>query len=667
MRPNRLAGAVDRSGLGTPVTVKYRIMTIAFRIAISALSAVLIVLVPMSYFSYRATLGVIERQLRVIQPLFAEFVNANIAKQNANIETITRLAARETTADLDRTPEQFRKMFQEILNEEPAVFGFSLAFDPQGPMRHHGGWNLHRREIPGETRWTDLAEPVDGYDFTKRIWYSAAVNRREPVWSKPYLGRFSNVPMVSYSIPITNSDGKLIGVLACDISIQWIDDFVDELSIPRKDIEQLFLLSQDGIVLADRHWDMLYKNIFDLAREHNDRALEKVARSMTAGEWGNLEYKSLDGIRDGRIIFVPINDASGNEGSHWSLAVFVSQEAVHGFAVNVGGRQVAIGLIGLMAMIVLLMFVAHGISRPIRELQESALTIASGDLEAKIPELHGRDEISALAGSFTKMQHDLKDYIGTLAETTRRKEQMESDLRIGRKIQMSLVPTRFPETPFADHFDLAAFMEPAKEVGGDFYDYFLLDDESLCVVIADVSGKGVPASLLMARGSAFFRSYLFGTGRLADAANLVNRELCKDNDACMFITLFAAILHLPSGRCRHVNAGHNPPFFLRKDAEPVMLPSGTGLPLGIDEDSHYTETEDILHPDDLLFLYTDGVTEAMNPDSELFGEFRTAATLKKNRNEDCHRVIVKTLDDIHAFVQETPQSDDITMVSLRYR
>ena len=250
--------------------------------------------------------------------------------------------------------------------------------------------------------------------------------------------------------------------------------------------------------------------------------------------------------------------------SYWRTMVLLGpklpNEIVQSAAFQIGASQIVIVLTSMLFLIVAFRLVARNIAGPICQLQKAALAIASGNLDVSIPETGLHDEVEALAGSFRTMQRDLKANIDSLAETMRSKEKLESELRIAHEIQMSLVPDRMPETPMKDWFDLSASMKTAKQVGGDFYDYFLLDDETLCLAIADVSGKGVPAALLMSRCSALFRHLLITNHDLAYTTNQVNRVICDDNNSCMFVTLFAVLVHLPSGNCRYINAGHNPPY-----------------------------------------------------------------------------------------------------------
>lgn len=639
-------------------------MNIANRITFWVVLASLAVLIPLSFVSYRATWHVLRKQISLIQTLFTHNIEMNIVRYNTEIETIARMASYEILAEHARNTDDFTELFRRCLKEKESVFGMILAFSPE---IRQGAWYLHRNPDPGDAEpvWVDLLARDDLTPVYQRDWFRIPAETGKPHWSKPYRGRSTGVPMITYSMPMRDDEGRFLGVVACDVSLDWLDTLIGEVQLPRSEVAQVFLLARDGTVLADKHWGMLHENIFDVARSRKDPELERAARGMNSGKAGESDYRSPDGRLTGRIVYMPIDDNDGDGIPDWSLAIFVPRQAMWSYAMQVAGPQLSIELLGMILLLIAFRLVAREISMPIEELHSAALTIASGNLDATIPVMKHQDELAELAESFRKMKHDLKNHIASLAEATRLREHMESELRIARRIQMSLVPKHLPDTPFRDCFDLAYFMEPAKLVGGDFYDFFMLDDETLCLVIADVSGKGVPAAILMARTSALFRSFLINGRQLGFAMEHVNRETCMDNDQCMFVTMFAMSVHLSSGACRMVNAGHNPPLIVKVGKSPEFIGHAHGLPVGIDEDGVYGEETFLLEPGDLVYLYTDGVTEAIDTKSELFGEQRMTASLAENENSNCHEILEKIREDISNFTQGAVQSDDITMLAFR--
>jgi sigma-B regulation protein RsbU (phosphoserine phosphatase) len=242
---------------------------------------------------------------------------------------------------------------------------------------------------------------------------------------------------------------------------------------------------------------------------------------------------------------------------------------------------------------------------------------------------------------------------------------MESELNVGREIQMSFVPD-FSSLPDRTEFSICATLEPAREVGGDFYDCYFLDEERFCFCIADVSGKGVPAALFMAMAKTLIKSRAGADRSIASILTHVNDELSVDNQACMFVTVFAGILNIRSGELVYTNAGHNPPYLRRKDGTLQRLDQRHGPAIGAMEGMVYKEERDTLEPGDLLFLYTDGVTEAIDTEDHLFSEDRLKDLLTAKSTQDVQTAVDHTVAAVRAFEGEAEQTDDITVLALEF-
>lgn len=265
-------------------------------------------------------------------------------------------------------------------------------------------------------------------------------------------------------------------------------------------------------------------------------------------------------------------------------------------------------------------------------------------------------------GIFAFIIHNLM----TERETQRTKELIESELSVAREIQMSIVPKIFPAFPERPEFDVFAVLEPAKEVGGDLYDFFLLDDDHLCFTVGDVSGKGVPASLFMAVTKTLIKAKADIKLGPDEILYQVNNELCKDNDSGMFVTEFLGILTISSGDVVFSNGGHNVPYLLRANGTVEALPKIPGMALGVMEDVGYVQANICLNAGDSLVLYTDGVTEAMNPAGELLDEIRLENILRKSEPKTAQEEVRHILDSTRQFVNGASQSDDITILVIKY-
>jgi sigma-B regulation protein RsbU (phosphoserine phosphatase) len=264
------------------------------------------------------------------------------------------------------------------------------------------------------------------------------------------------------------------------------------------------------------------------------------------------------------------------------------------------------------------------------------------------------------------MKESLKDYIQRLTETTASKERIESELMIAHDIQMSILPKTFPPFPDREEFDIYAMIHPAREVGGDFYDFFLIDHDHLCFVIGDVSGKGVPASLFMAVTKTLIKATSSNGIAPGEILTRVNRELSQGNEACMFATIFCGVLNTSTGEIFYANGGHNYPLVLREGSEATWLEGSSGIVVGGVENATYETGQAILQPGDSIFLYTDGVTEAMNEKEEFFSDDRLRTTITLFQGHPPKELISGVAGEIARFSQNMPQADDIAMMMIRF-
>ena len=293
--------------------------------------------------------------------------------------------------------------------------------------------------------------------------------------------------------------------------------------------------------------------------------------------------------------------------------------------------------------------------------------LATGQAVVNVPEIRTGDEIELLANSFRKMEADMVDYIQKFMAITAEKERIGAELNVATQIQADMLPRIFPAFPEREEFDIYATMDPAKEVGGDFYDFFLVDDDHLAVVIADVSGKGVPAALFMVIAKTLIKNHAQNKEGAADVFTQTNEQLCEGNDAGLFVTAWMGILEISTGKFTYVNAGHNPPLLKHAGGEFEWLRSRPGFVLAGMEDIRYRANVMELTPGDELYLYTDGVTEATNSDQELFGEERLCAALNEASDLPVDELLPRIKKRIDDFVGEAEQFDDITMLGLKYR
>jgi sigma-B regulation protein RsbU (phosphoserine phosphatase) len=327
-----------------------------------------------------------------------------------------------------------------------------------------------------------------------------------------------------------------------------------------------------------------------------------------------------------------------------------------------------IGIIGFLAIFIIIIIISGNITTPLEKLAGATREIGSGNFDIKLPENHSKDEIGQLSDSFLQMQSQLKEYILNLKKVTAAREKIQSELKIAHDIQQGIIPKTFPPFPQRNDVDIHAVLIPAREVGGDLYDYFFVGEDVLAIAVGDVSGKGIASSLLMAITRTLFRSRTQKNMKANEIVQDINSDLCRDNENAMFVTFFLGLINLKTGELEYCNAGHNYPYILRKDGKTVCLDNTHGTPLGLFKDRKYGFSSVRMHKKDSLVLYTDGVTEAMDKEENLFGDERLINVL----SGPCHHYVVKEvtrciLENMAEFTKDAEQSDDITILVLSYK
>ena len=326
-------------------------------------------------------------------------------------------------------------------------------------------------------------------------------------------------------------------------------------------------------------------------------------------------------------------------------------------------------IIAIVSGIFWTIYMRRRIVKPIRILNEAAINMVEHLEDGTSPEIvvKNDDEIKDLADSFSKMYHEVGEYIEKLEKVTAEKERIGAELTLASDIQAHMLPCIFPAFPDYDEFDIYATMTPAKEVGGDFYDFFMTDEKHLVFVMADVSGKGVPAALFMVIAKTLIKNYAQMGQEPGQVFTTVNRLLCDGNDAGLFVTAWIGILDLESGLLKYANAGHNPPLIKKAGGQFEYLRSRPGFVLAGMDTTRYRQSEMVLNPGDRIFLYTDGVTEATDSSQQLYGEDRLESLLNRCQADTAEEMLADLKNDIDSFVCEAPQFDDITMLMLDFK
>ena len=331
---------------------------------------------------------------------------------------------------------------------------------------------------------------------------------------------------------------------------------------------------------------------------------------------------------------------------------------------------IAFVLFILLVIVGLSLYLNRAVLRPLKQISEEATRFSEENVtaEKKLQEtIRSRDEIGQLAVSIDNMEEQVRLYIENLTRVTAEKERIGAELALATRIQTAMLPHVFPPFPDRQEFDIFASMDPAKEVGGDFYDFFLIDDDHLCLVMADVSGKGIPAALFMMASKIIIQSCAMLGNSPGEILTKTNEAVCSNNPEEMFVTVWLGILEISTGKLTAANAGHEYPALMRAGGRFELFRDKHGLVIGAMEGLRFKQYELQLAPGDKLFVYTDGVTEAMDEKNDLFGTDRMLAALNRAPDGSAEQILKNVREEIDGFVKDAEQFDDLTMLCLEYR
>ncbi len=404
--------------------------------------------------------------------------------------------------------------------------------------------------------------------------------------------------------------------------------------------------------------------------EMEEESLAEIHAIIETGERSQKLFVSYGGGYFGSTVsaIVPVFDQAGKVSA--LLNVDISMTLIEGALNSYLLTAVGIGsALAFVMILIYLIYLRRKVISPIRRLTENAQDFVQTrkSFSKEALSLHTGDEIEGLAKSLGKMEEDTNRYIEDLTAITAEKERIATELSVATQIQTSMLPCIFPPFPERTEFDLYANMQTAREVGGDFYDFFLVDEQHLGVVIADVSGKGVPAALFMVIAKTLIKNHAQAGLSPAQVFDAVNRQLCENNEAGMFVTAFMGILDLRDNTFTFVNAGHNPPLYSRAGACYAWLKGKRCFVLGGMEQVRYQEQTISMAAGDCLFLYTDGVTEALDPSGRLYSSERLLSLFQSGKMEgkSLEQMLEAVKRDLAAFTDGTEQADDITMLLLQ--
>lgn len=553
-------------------------------------------------------------------------------------------------------PDFMFNICQKTLECNPYINGVAIGFEPSYyPSK--GKWFAPYAVITSEGKQVLYQCGNEAYDYFDQEWYSLPRSKKAKIWTDPYyssagleydLGQYHT----TFSIPLSDEDGNIFAVMQSDVSLQDITDKLSSL----KGYENSYtmLLGRTGSFIS--HPDssvMSLATIFEFANEIGRDDITALGLDMVSGKSGATTIKGRNGKN-----YV----AYGSLSNGWSMAIVCPYASVYDDIERTNALLFSMIIFELILLFLVIRKIVSRTTKPITEFVYSALTIGKGNFNARLPKIKTHDELRRLHDSLEYMLLSFNEYIKQLKLSTSSNERYESELNIANKIQKQMLPYAFQKS---GKFDIYAKLTPAKEVGGDLYD-FLVRDNYLYIAIGDVSGKGVPAALYMAiTRYAFNFIACLGFG-VDDVMKRVNKSFCEGNSLMMFVTMFIAKINLDTYEMEICNAGHNPIVVKSPDGNARFLHSRANLAIGLVDEFDFKKEVLQLEKGTRLLLYTDGVTEAEDVDKNLYGEDRLLEFVRNiPENDSSEDVIDKLFSSVKDFTGENEQNDDITVLTVR--
>ena len=559
---------------------------------------------------------------------------------------------------IQRHPDKADSMFvysRGMLQNNPDFYTCSIAFEPYYFNQYGRYFSAYSKHVGDSIR--TLQGGSDYYQYFFMDWYLMPQLLDKPCWTEPYMdldAPTNTYEMVtSYCQAIKNKQGEFIGVINTSLSLNWLSHTISAVK-PYPNSYSI-MIGRGGTYFVHPDTTKITRHtIFTQTMETPDTAMTALGHAMQRGEEG-MKRMTIDD-KDCYVFYKPL----GKTGC--SMAIVCPESDIFGGFDRLRHTVMSIVFVGLLLMLYFFIKIITRELSPLHRLAKEAETIASGQFDTKLPDFQRNDEIGQLSHSFGNMQQSLVRYIDELKETTAQKASIESELNVASNIQMSMLPSVFPDR---EGLDMYASMTPAKEVGGDLYGY-LLKDEKLYFCVGDVSGKGVPASLFMAQVTRLFRTLANQMIQPADICTQMNEALSgEENQTCMFVTLFIGLVDLKTGHLSFCNAGHNPPVIGGGEHHGEFLQMLPNFPIGVMPGLEFEGEEIDSIKGRPLFIYTDGLNEAENREHGQFGDDHLIDILR-NTHFDTARQVVETLA---AKVEEhrdgADPNDDLTMMCLR--
>jgi len=543
-------------------------------------------------------------------------------------------------------PGEIEALLRDAVARNPDLSGLAAAFVPlpDDPTASP----FVSRQDDGTLSVRDLRRDVV-HPYWERDWFRTGLACAQGCWQQHFRSQSRRRELVNYSVAIER-EGRPIGLINADVSLEWLGHILQALHKP--DGAYAYVLDDKGVYMAHDNPAMVGR--LAIADVRQVQARHEAARVRLA-----IAQNPLARGKPVWIYLVPV------EGTRWTFGLAMPEAMIYAGVRQAFSRVLVLGAVALLALALVTLAVTRRTLAPLGMLASRAEQVARGALEFELPPARFPDEVGRLTEAFDRMRTELALHIAELTRNAREQQRLASELDIAQQIQTALLPGEHYLDAHCRNFELHALLRPAQAVGGDLYSYFMLNERRFCVMVGDVSDKGIPAALFMARTITLAKALAPKARTPQQLLALLNVELCRNNDSCMFVSLLCGMLDTLTGELVVASAGHDPPALC--DAAGVrLLELDNGAALGLDEAARYPARTLRLQPGQTLLLYTDGITEAADVAGQLFGSERLVECLARAPTRSAAELAGDLLAEVDDFAGAADQADDITVVALTW-
>jgi len=613
-------------------------------------------LLAIGWYQYQRTRRIVLEQVTGRSAAVAARITEELQGALRTVEASVLL----TAARVDRLagePARIENALQEMIRINGRIYGGTAAYESFATPDKQPRYAPYFFRVGDTLRRTDLATPE--YAYWEQDWYRQPLREGRAVWTEPYFDKGGgDILMVTHAVPLLRAGGPPAGVVTADVALAWLKR-VAETNQPGQNGFVIIFSGSGRIVIHPRTKRILKDTLASIAAETDRPEFLRIQAEVAAGRTGSLTYDSPIFATRMHVDYQPVHVGG------WGVIVGYDEEEFLE-PVRAAGRVAAgSAVIVLLVLATIIVVASRRVTAPLRHLAGTADQLATGNFAVAIDAPRTRDEVGQLTLAFRRMRDELQRHIAELTAATAARQKLESELAIAQLIQRTMLPPPRRTLQLTRTVDIDARVVPAKAIGGDFYSYSPLGNDRLVFTVGDVSDKGIPAALFMARTLTLLRT----VGReLADPGAIlarVNAELFPDNDECMFVTVFYGVFDLTTRELACASAGHEPPLVQSATGEWEFWNIPSGPPLGLADEVALPVSRRVLAPGERLLLYTDGVTDAADPAGKLLtadGLLRTLRGLPSASPE----LTGELLRHVQAYAAGAEQTDDITVFALRF-